>query len=234
MRKAGIKEAHLAILADVYKEVMTNALRRKEENEAIRAGLLPGAAGVGLVNKEVGVSLFTMTLGVSPFLFMREVSQRSNASSISGWDFRSWVIVMVGVRIGGDQVFFLARHGSSTRAVEMTFVNGVVLDMIGCAVSMMCVHRVANMIGFQGRPLFGHTEGDIAAVESNRGSVQFLINTNDLQVTNRLFTVFTREVPRNRLVADSLGEQPPIRSRGIGRDESCYLDIRVHLSLPDV
>ena len=88
MRKAGIKETHLAILADVYKEVMSNALRRKEEDETIRAGLLPGATGVGLVNKEVGVSLFTVTLGVSPFLFMREVSRRSNASRISGWHFR--------------------------------------------------------------------------------------------------------------------------------------------------
>lgn len=76
MRKAGIKETHLAALADVYKEVMSNALRRKEEDEAIRAGLSPGATGIGLIDKEVRVSLFTMTLGVSPFLFMREVSQR--------------------------------------------------------------------------------------------------------------------------------------------------------------
>lgn len=95
MRKAGIKETHLAILADVYKEVMHNALRRKEEVEAKRVGLSPGATGFGLVDKEVRVSLFTMTLGISPFLFMREVSQRFNDSTTEpGW-VDTWVIVVV-------------------------------------------------------------------------------------------------------------------------------------------
>lgn len=106
MRKAGIKEAHLAILADVYKEVMSNALRRKEEDEAIRAGLAPGATGIGLVDKEVRVSLFTMTLGISPFLFMREVSQRSNIGTIESEcvGFSVMVAVMAGFVLGSGEV----------------------------------------------------------------------------------------------------------------------------------
>lgn len=75
MRKAGIKETHLAILADVYKEVVSNAHRRKEEDEAGLAGPLLGANSAAADEKGVRVSLFATTLGISPFLFMREVSQ---------------------------------------------------------------------------------------------------------------------------------------------------------------
>lgn len=71
MRKAGIKETHLAVLADVYKEVVSNAIQWNAEDEAGEAGPLQKAANV---NKGVRVSLFTTTLGISPFLLMREVS----------------------------------------------------------------------------------------------------------------------------------------------------------------
>lgn len=73
MRKAGIKETHLAILADVYKEVISNAHRRKEEDEHVVT--VVGGKGADAVEKGVRVSLFATTLGISPFLFMREVRQ---------------------------------------------------------------------------------------------------------------------------------------------------------------
>ncbi|CAB1110696.1 unnamed protein product [Ectocarpus sp. CCAP 1310/34] len=43
MRKAGIKESHLASIVDVYRDVMFNALARIEEDEAGDAGPLVGA-----------------------------------------------------------------------------------------------------------------------------------------------------------------------------------------------
>ncbi|CAM9338589.1 unnamed protein product [Ectocarpus fasciculatus] len=74
MRKAGIKESHLASIVDVYRDVMFNALARIEEDEAGDAGPLGGAKTAD--DKGVRVSLFTATLGISPYLFMREASRR--------------------------------------------------------------------------------------------------------------------------------------------------------------
>lgn len=68
MRKAGIKESHLAKIVDVYRGVMFNALARLEEDEAGPAGSLGEAE-----DKGVRVSLFTTALGISPYMFMREV-----------------------------------------------------------------------------------------------------------------------------------------------------------------
>ncbi|CAN0035691.1 unnamed protein product [Ectocarpus sp. 4 AP-2014] len=74
MRKAGIKESHLASIVDVYRNVMFNALARIEEDEAGDAGPLVGAKKAD--DKGVRVSLFTAALGISPYLFMREASRR--------------------------------------------------------------------------------------------------------------------------------------------------------------
>lgn len=73
MRKAGIKESHLAKIVDVYRNVMFNALARIEEDEAGPVGSLGKAE-----DKGVRVSLFTATLGISPYLFMREVRRASS------------------------------------------------------------------------------------------------------------------------------------------------------------
>lgn len=70
MRKAGIKESHLARIVDVYRGVMFNALARIEEDEAGPAGSLGGGKAQ---DKGVRVSFFAATLGISPYLFMREV-----------------------------------------------------------------------------------------------------------------------------------------------------------------
>eukprot|EP00752_Nemacystus_decipiens_P006154 g5552.t1 len=75
MRKAGIKESHLAKIVDVYRSVVFNALQRIEEDEAGPAGSL---GGIKAEDKGVRVSLFTATLGISPYLFMREILWASN------------------------------------------------------------------------------------------------------------------------------------------------------------
>ena len=72
MRKAGIKESHMAKIVDVYRSVMFNALARIEEDEAGPAGSLGKAEDRG-----VRVSIFTAALGISPYLFMREVRRAS-------------------------------------------------------------------------------------------------------------------------------------------------------------
>lgn len=74
MRKAGITESHLAILADVYKEVVGNAITRNQEDTAGIGGPL-GISAPNNVDKGVRVARFTTTLGIPPFLFMREVIQ---------------------------------------------------------------------------------------------------------------------------------------------------------------
>lgn len=68
MRKAGIRESHLAKIVDVYRGVMFNGLARVEEDEEGPVGSLGKAE-----DKGVRVSLFAATLGISPYLFMREV-----------------------------------------------------------------------------------------------------------------------------------------------------------------
>lgn len=82
MRKAGIKESHLASIVDVYRDVMFNALARIEEDEVGDAGPLVGAKKAD--DKGVRVSLFTAALGMSPYLFMREASRRQR------WDLDRW------------------------------------------------------------------------------------------------------------------------------------------------
>lgn len=72
MRKAGIKESHLARIVDVYRGVMFNALARIEEDET---GPIGPMSGIKADDKGVRVSLFAATLGISPYLFMREVRQ---------------------------------------------------------------------------------------------------------------------------------------------------------------
>lgn len=82
MKKSGVKEKHLAILADVYKEVIFNSHKRKKEDDKIElAGSFIGAKSAGAGEKGVRVSLFAATLGISPLLFMREVSKVSRYCS---------------------------------------------------------------------------------------------------------------------------------------------------------
>ncbi|CAM9418027.1 unnamed protein product [Ectocarpus sp. 8 AP-2014] len=99
MRKAGIKESHLASIVDVYRDVMFNALARTEEDEAGDAGPLVGAKKAG--DKGVRVSLFTPALGISPYLFMREVLWASNrlyAHAVAGEMNRAtWVFGCIGL-----------------------------------------------------------------------------------------------------------------------------------------
>lgn len=75
MRKAGITESHMAILADVYKEVVSNAISRNEEDTTTIDGALGNLQyPPQRVDKGVRVAMFAATLGISPLLFMREAS----------------------------------------------------------------------------------------------------------------------------------------------------------------
>ncbi|CAM9241608.1 unnamed protein product, partial [Hapterophycus canaliculatus] len=100
IRKAGIKESHLACIVDVYRSVVFNALVRIEEDEAGDAGPLAGATK-GLEEKGIRVSFFVATLGISPYLFIREIlwaSNRLHAHAVAGEMNRAtWVYGCIGL-----------------------------------------------------------------------------------------------------------------------------------------